>query len=90
MGCAAASCRDGGIAGRAAQKPGSSHVRTCQKTKVGDLVDPKYLDGLLACSLIAQAIEAYDAGAYQQAVDLYKSAAAVPGGTGCGFMSAFT
>jgi len=58
----------------------SSYVRNCQKTKVGDLADPKYLDGLLASSLIAQAIEAYDAGEYQQALDLYRSAAAVPGG----------
>jgi outer membrane protein OmpA-like peptidoglycan-associated protein len=58
----------------------SSYVKNCQKTKVGDLVDPKYLDGLLASSLIAQAIEAYDNGQYQQALDLYKSAAVVPGG----------
>jgi outer membrane protein OmpA-like peptidoglycan-associated protein len=58
----------------------SSYVKNCQKTKVGDLVDPKYLDGLLASSLIAQAIEAYDDGQYQQSLDLYKSAAAVPGG----------
>ncbi|MFL5280726.1 MAG: OmpA family protein [Rhodopila sp.] len=57
-----------------------SYVKNCQKTKVGDPVDPKYLDGLLASSLIAQAIEAYDGGDYQQALDLYKSAAAVPGG----------
>ncbi len=58
----------------------SSYVKNCQKSKVGDLVDPKYLDGLLASSLIAQAIEAYDSGKYQQSLDLYKSAAAVPGG----------
>ncbi len=58
----------------------SAYVRNCQKTKVGDPVDPKYLDGLLASSLIAQGIEAYNNGQYQQALDLYKSAAAVPGG----------
>ena len=58
----------------------ASYVKNCQKTKVGDPVDPKYLDSLLASSLIAQAIEAYGAGQYQQALDLYRSAAAVPGG----------
>jgi hypothetical protein len=35
---------------------------SCQKTKIGDLVDPKYLEELLAASFIAQAIEAYDDG----------------------------
>jgi outer membrane protein OmpA-like peptidoglycan-associated protein len=58
----------------------STYVKNCQKSKVGDLVDPKYLDGLFASSLIAQAIEAYDKGQYQDALDLYKSAAASPGG----------
>ncbi|MGD0105363.1 MAG: hypothetical protein ABSC06_15160 [Rhodopila sp.] len=58
----------------------SAYVRNCQQTKVGDVVDPKYLDSLLASSLIADAIEAYDNGQYRQALDLYRSAAAVPGG----------
>jgi outer membrane protein OmpA-like peptidoglycan-associated protein len=58
----------------------SSYVRNCQMTKVGDPADPKYLDGLLAASLIAQAIEAYDDRRYRQALDLYLSAATVPGG----------
>ena len=58
----------------------SSYVKNCQTTKIGDLVDPKYLDGLLASSLIAQAIEAYHGRQYQQALDLYLSAAAIPGG----------
>ena len=58
----------------------ASYVKNCQNTKVGDLVDPKYLDGLFASSLIAQAIEDYDNGQYQQALDLYRSAAATSGG----------
>jgi outer membrane protein OmpA-like peptidoglycan-associated protein len=57
-----------------------AYVKNCQKTKVGDLADPKYLDGLLASSLIAQAIEAYNDGQYQQALDLYRSASTLPGG----------
>lgn len=58
----------------------ATYVKNCQTSKVGDLVDPKYLESLYASSLIAQAIEAYDNGQYQQALGLYKSAAAMPGG----------
>jgi outer membrane protein OmpA-like peptidoglycan-associated protein len=58
----------------------STYVKNCQGSKVGDLVDPKYLSGLFASSAIAQAIEAYDNGQYQQALDLYNSAATMPGG----------
>jgi outer membrane protein OmpA-like peptidoglycan-associated protein len=53
----------------------SLYVKTCQKSKVGDLVDSKYFEGLFASSLIAQAIEAYDDRQYQPALDLYKRAA---------------
>jgi outer membrane protein OmpA-like peptidoglycan-associated protein len=58
----------------------STYVKNCQNTKVGDLVDPKYLSGLFASALIAQAIDAYNDGQYQRALDLYRSAAALPGG----------
>jgi outer membrane protein OmpA-like peptidoglycan-associated protein len=58
----------------------STYVKSCQKSKVGDRVDPKYLESLAASASIAQAIEAYDQGQYQQALDLYKNAAAIPGG----------
>ena len=58
----------------------STYINNCQTTKVGDLIDPKYLSGLFASSAIAQAIEAYDNGQYQQALDLYNSAATMPGG----------
>ena len=57
----------------------SSYVKNCQTTKIGDLVDPKYLDGLLASSLIAQAIEAYHGRQYQQALDLYLKRGCDPG-----------
>ena len=58
----------------------STYVKNCQKSKVGDLIDPKYLEGLFASSLIAQAIEAYDQGQYQQALDLYRRAKDMPAG----------
>jgi outer membrane protein OmpA-like peptidoglycan-associated protein len=58
----------------------ATYVKNCQQSKVGDLVDPKYLNGLYASSLIAHAIDAYNDARYQQAFDLYKTAAATPGG----------
>jgi hypothetical protein len=58
----------------------STYVNNCQTTKVGDLIDRKYLSGLFASATIAQAIEAYDKGQYQQALDLYNSAGQMPGG----------
>ena len=58
----------------------STYVDSCQKSKVGDVVDPKYLAGLYVSSLIAQGVEAYDNKQYQQALDLYNSAAAMPQG----------
>jgi outer membrane protein OmpA-like peptidoglycan-associated protein len=57
----------------------STYVKNCQGSKVGDLVDPKYLESLFASSLLAQGIEAYNQGQYQQALELYNSAAAAPG-----------
>ena len=49
-------------------------MRTCQGTKVGDRIDPAYLDGILAASLIAEASDLFDGGRYQEAIDVYRSA----------------
>ena len=50
------------------------YIRTCQGTKAGDPINPAYLDRIGAAAQVAEAIEAYDAGRYQQALDLYASA----------------
>jgi outer membrane protein OmpA-like peptidoglycan-associated protein len=57
-----------------------SYVRTCQGTKVGDQVDPAYTDNILAASLVNEGIEAYNAGRYKAALELYQRALLMPGG----------
>ena len=57
-----------------------AYVRTCQTTKPGDRIDPAYLDGILAASLIAEASALQDRGRYQEAIDVYRSARATPKG----------
>lgn len=57
-----------------------AYIRTCQASKVGDRIDPAYLDGILAGSLIAEASAMQDRGRYQEAVELYRSALSMPKG----------
>ena len=57
-----------------------AYIKTCQATKVGDPLDPAYVDRILAASLISDAIEAYDARRYQDALELYTSAQGLPAG----------
>jgi outer membrane protein OmpA-like peptidoglycan-associated protein len=42
---------------------------------------PSFLDGILAATLISEAISAYDAGRYKDALDRYTAAAEIPGGS---------
>lgn len=57
-----------------------AYVRTCQATKPGDRIDPAYLDGILAASLIAEASALQDRGRYLEAVEVYRSALSTPKG----------
>jgi outer membrane protein OmpA-like peptidoglycan-associated protein len=56
------------------------YINTCQATKVGDPISPVYLDGILTASIIAEAVEAYSAGRYRDAADLYTNARAAKAG----------
>ena len=47
------------------------YIRTCQTTKAGDPINPLYTERISAAALVAEAIEAYDAGRYQESLDLY-------------------
>jgi hypothetical protein len=55
------------------------YLRTCL-SKVGEPVDPSYLDGILAAALIADGIQAYEAGRYEAALDLFRAAERTPAG----------
>jgi outer membrane protein OmpA-like peptidoglycan-associated protein len=56
------------------------YVKTCQGTKAGDPINPLYLDRIVAAALVADGVDAYDRGRYQEALDLYASALRTPGG----------
>lgn len=58
----------------------SGYVRTCQGTKVGDPIHPAYLERIQSAALISEAIDAYAAGQYAQALKLYNTAASAPSG----------
>lgn len=57
-----------------------SYIDACQRSKVGDPISQEYLDQILASVLITEAIEAYDAGRYREALDLYINARDLPAG----------
>ncbi len=56
------------------------YIKTCQGTKAGDPINPLYLDRIIAAALVSEAIDAYDAGRYQDALELYGNALATPAG----------
>ena len=56
------------------------YVNTCQTSNAGDAIQPAYLDSILAGTLISDAIAAYDAGRYADALDRYSSALELPTG----------
>ncbi len=48
------------------------YVKTCQGTKVGDPINPAYWDKLVAAAMINDAIAAYNAGRYEESLDIYR------------------
>lgn len=56
------------------------YIKTCQGTKVGDPINPAYLDGILAAGLMGEAIKAYELGRYRESLDLYSGALGAPSG----------
>jgi len=57
-----------------------SYIAACQSVKVGDPIPAAYLNGILTAAMLNQAIEAYDAGNYPQALELYSAARGTPAG----------
>ena len=56
------------------------YVKTCQGTKAGDPINPSYWDRIIAAALINEALQAYESGRYQEALDLYRGVARAPQG----------
>jgi outer membrane protein OmpA-like peptidoglycan-associated protein len=57
-----------------------SYIDTCQATKVGDPISATYVNGIVTASIISEAIDAYDANRYRDALDLYQTAERTPFG----------
>ncbi len=58
----------------------TGYIRTCQGTRAGDPINPNYLDRILTAATIAEAIDAYGNNHYADALKLYETALASPGG----------
>jgi hypothetical protein len=58
----------------------TGYVRTCQGTKAGDPIHPAYLERIQSAALISEAIDAYAAGHYAEALRLYNTVAESPSG----------
>jgi outer membrane protein OmpA-like peptidoglycan-associated protein len=57
-----------------------SYIDTCQATKVGDPISPTYVSGIVTASVVSEAIDAYDADRYRDALGLYQTAERMPFG----------
>jgi outer membrane protein OmpA-like peptidoglycan-associated protein len=57
-----------------------SYIDTCQATKVGDPINPVYVNGIVTASIISEAIDAYDTDRYRDALRLYETAERTPAG----------
>jgi outer membrane protein OmpA-like peptidoglycan-associated protein len=56
------------------------YIRTCQGTRAGDPIHPMYIDRILAASMLSEAMDAYAAGRYADALALYETASRAPAG----------
>jgi outer membrane protein OmpA-like peptidoglycan-associated protein len=57
-----------------------AYVKTCQASRLGEAVDQAYADGLQLSALVNDAIQAYNAKQYLDALDHYERALRTPGG----------
>jgi outer membrane protein OmpA-like peptidoglycan-associated protein len=66
--------------GFAPDEASTGYVRTCQGTTAGQPIQPAYWDRIAVAAMISDAINAYNAGRYEDALDLYRGALQMPGG----------
>ena len=60
--------------------PTHGYIPTCQGTRAGDPIHPQYIDRIITAATIADAIDSYNDGRYADALQLYETALASPGG----------
>lgn len=58
----------------------TGYIRTCQGTRAGDPIHPMYVNRIVAASMISEAMDAYGAGKYREALNLYESVLRSPEG----------
>lgn len=58
----------------------TGYIRTCQGTRAGDPIHPMYVDRIVAASMISEAMDAYAAGKYREALNLYEAVLRSPEG----------
>lgn len=58
----------------------NGYINTCHGTKVGDPIHPRYVDHIIVATTIAEGADAYAAGQYRDALELFQTALASPGG----------
>ncbi|WKA26517.1 OmpA family protein [Bradyrhizobium roseum] len=64
----------------AADPATSQYIKTCQGTKLGDPIDPVYVERIGTSSLISDAILEYDDKRYREALAFYRTALKMTGG----------
>lgn len=57
-----------------------AYIKVCQGTKLGDPIDPVYVERLSAGALINDGILEYEARRYREALAFYRTARSLPGG----------
>lgn len=58
----------------------TGYIRTCQGTRAGDPIHPMYINRIVAASMISEAMDAYSAGRYREALNLYEAVLRSPEG----------
>lgn len=67
--------------GWSADEATTGYVRTCQGTTAGQPIQPAYWDRIAVAAVVSDAVVAYNSGRYDDALDLYRGALHMPGGS---------
>ena len=58
----------------------AAYIKTCQETKVGDPLNPAYVERMNAATLISDGINEFDNKHYRESLAFYRTALGAPGG----------